>query len=458
MLAENVVPCRRCKVEPSVVESRTEPFCKSCFLHFIQGKQYKQLDGFKVLYPAYRIPIPPPSPRILLPLSLGASSLALLDMLIILIEKQRKAHRGRQGFELIVLIIEENEESEKKEQYQAVANDLQEKYSGLCNIHSIPISEILKLSEDVLLKLHDNHITTIEATGTHPSSLDIKSIFSKFPSNTSRADALLILRNRLINAFAVSQKVQYIAWGHNQTRLAEEVICLTVKGRGNQVAQKLKPLSPDAEDFWTKEFIKTHKFSENDITHLYPLRDIMSSEITEYLKFRGVESLIKTNLNEYNGLSTSSASVITKAMTIDQLITRYFVDVQANFPSVISTVVRTGVKLADPLANEDLPLCLMCEQKVTENTVSWVRKITVNDSADLETDEEKAKAKEFFKLYPTMLQSPEETAKPEAKVCYSCLVSIRGAQEGEVSWTKRSTADQVLADFVLSDGEDEGDK
>ncbi|GME82069.1 unnamed protein product [[Candida] boidinii] len=104
-------PCKRCKVEPTVVESRNDNFCKQCFIRFIRGKQRKHMNDekFRAKYGKDPVEIDSRTPRVLLSLSIGKSSLVLLDVVFSLLLEQSKMPRSHIGFKLTIAIIDDSD-------------------------------------------------------------------------------------------------------------------------------------------------------------------------------------------------------------------------------------------------------------------------------------------------------------------------------------------------------------
>lgn len=142
-------------------------------------------------------------------------------------------------------------------------------------------------------------------------------------SRSSLQDLDSQLRGRLIADMA--GKYRSVIMGYSMTRLSELVISETVKGRGAGIPELTAPSTKD---------------------RIYPLQDILDDELVKYMDIRGLSKYIRP---------AAPVPQVTKLQSIDELVHRYFVDVQKDFPAVVSTVAKTAAKLAqDP---EDCSVC-----------------------------------------------------------------------------------------------------
>ncbi|CAN6640497.1 cytoplasmic tRNA 2-thiolation protein 2 [Trichomonascus vanleenenianus] len=322
-------PCKRCK-EPAILVSRGESFCRACFIRFVQYRQRKQMEQFKV---DYKTPNPEDQ-HILLALSLGPSSLALLDMAIDTIRLMRQQHRGRQGFYLHGLHIDEcpdPEESDAKELIAALGETYPE-----CEFACLPLTAAKSLASEAV---------EIGQGGSRGES--VFALLNKM-TRTSRQDASELLKKQLIESFGKQKGCQTVIYGHSQTRLAELIISHTAKGRGAAVPRDI------------------NQTLENG--YIYPLRDLLRSEISIYNGLKEVTRFV----SQYK----PRVPATTKLQSIDELVNQYFVSVEEGFPSVVSTVVRTAGKLDDSRAPV-VASCSVCGDPVAADTLEWTKKITV---------------------------------------------------------------------------------
>ncbi|CAG8746574.1 11264_t:CDS:1, partial [Acaulospora colombiana] len=139
--------------------------------------------------------------------------------------------------------------------------------------------------------------------------------------------------------------------GDSSTRLSIKIISLTSKGRGFGL-----PLEISGENQWF-----------GDVSISRPMKDITLKEIGIYNHYMGFESV----------LIPSMTSMLPPKASIERLTEDFIVGLEKNYPSTVSTVVRTGSKLSlqNSVNTEDrCAVCLMPRQKGNRN---WKNRITV---------------------------------------------------------------------------------
>lgn len=413
------ISCQRCKEQSAVLVSRKENFCAKCFIFFMRGKQRKQMfdDRYKVKYGAVaeRLGVQ----KALLALSFGVSSLVLFDMIASLLQEQNITHKGKQGFELVVVYLKEDGES-RSEQFQLLASKyfpVSIKYVEV-DLELYPVTSRMKLAVspefDVVA---DPRVNSAES---------ISQLLENVSSRSLKADLLGLIYEEIFNATAVQEQCQTLLYGHSMTRLANEVIALTVKGRGLRIHEAVAD--------------RTQSYSGTEVHVIFPLRDILFAEVKAVLK-------ISEGLSEYAVIQAAQGKKLAKNMTVHDLTTQYFDGLDATgYASTASTVVKTAEKLGGP-KNEATAVCRVCGASIHHDPRTWLRNITVNAAAPLETDEERAYAQEYLVFVPEKVTGTDLTA------CYGCTVTMAGAGESFV-WPVRASKQEILDEFVLTDDEE----
>jgi cytoplasmic tRNA 2-thiolation protein 2 len=272
--------------------------------------------------------------RLLLPISFGYCSVALLAVLSQHLKGQVEK-TGRTGFQLHVLHIHECAlNSESSPQY--LLKKVEERFPE--HTYSSRSISDLSVEENVLsLLVHgvDN--------STHPEQ-SVNDVLASLTSVTSRSDALQILRRRLIVQFAKSENCEAILWADSTTRLAERTLAETAKGRGSS----LPWLTSDGE-------------TPHAIPFYYPLRELLSKEIETFAAMADppLHDLILTN--------QTKQAVSTKNTSIDDLMRQYFESVERDYPGIVANVVRTTGKLQAPSLGEVEKKCELCEMPLDSN-------------------------------------------------------------------------------------------
>ncbi|ANB15269.1 Ncs2p [Sugiyamaella lignohabitans] len=398
---DSVAPCKRCQ-EPSVLISRSEPFCKKCFVKFVQYKQKKRMEDYKVNYtPGAKVP------DVLLPLSFGRSSLALLDMVADMLRFQSSTHGGRQGLHLHAVHIDETGIHGMDGDVQETLQNLRAKYPECSTITSVKLESFL---EDPSV---NREVVKIVASTSTVSPNNTKELLAMLVKRTPQQDMLNIIRLKIIEKVARDLNCTTIIWGHSMTRLAELVISLTAKGRGNTISDIL--------------------FSEQSEPRiLYPLNEVLGSEVADYIQVQSLDQFVLSSL--------SRRPATTKLQSIDELVNQYFVSVEQGFPSVVSTVVKTAAKLAPSSAvyesrQLEVSTCKICGGPAMPDSLEWLEKITVNFPPSADGLQEN--------------QDHQESKDTSNELCYGCITLFKDSMVSELNWPKRSTKEEVLAEYSL---------
>lgn len=419
-LSDGLELCQRCKSAQAVLVSRKEKFCAECFVFFMRGKQRKQMldERYKVKYGASLDRLG--TQRVLLPLSFGASSLVLFDMIASLLQEQKLTHKGKQGFELVVLHIREDENASEKFQSLAV------NYLPLEIAFKVIDIDQHELSEKVKITVSNEFDVVAQKLNADLPSLTVSQLLQLSPSKSLRADLLAIIYEDVIFQTALAEGCQTVLFGHSMTRLATEVISLTVKGRGLQIYQEIAD--------------GPRIFQEHTIQVIYPLREVLFAEVDAVLKLRD-------RLLQYANVPEQSQTRIVKNMTVQALVSQYFDNLDATgYASTASTVVKTAEKLGGP-KEPKVDVCQVCGCNIHQDARTWLRNITVVEAAQLDTDEER----KYAEVYELEFISDDVGGLP-LTVCYGCTVTLAGAGSGFV-WPVRSTKEEILDEFVLTDEE-----
>ena len=288
LLNPETTSCGRCN-GVAILRARSENFCKECFISYVQSKIIKRMDAFRV-----RNKKPEERRKILLALSLGVSSLSLLHVLDLHIERQL-SRTGRSGLDLHILFLYSDSEGPTADDLEKV----KKRYSR--HIYS-------DLDFDAVSQ-------TDEEDGDDPIPRSQKSI----PSATSRSDVTDIRKINIISNHAIDHGCEAVLWGHSTTRLAEKVLAETAKGRG---------------------FALPWVVNGFGISFAYPLQDLLKREVEIFAE---ITDLPSTNLRSDS--KTSGVKVSSRTATIDSLMRGYLETVETNYPSIVANVVRTSDKL-----------------------------------------------------------------------------------------------------------------
>ena len=341
---KDTVSCARCHAAETALVVRTEHLCRwvrkrnpaqlsrahfprECFMRYVATKVLKRLETNKL-----RGGFKDPQRTLLVPISFGVSSIALLHVL----DQQlsNRAETGRHaGYNLHVLFVEQFVVLGQPSFLESL-DVLKQRYPS----HTYTV---ISLEDCFDYSIGFDTSASADALTDDSIALDkrtcLKHILSSVPSATSRVDMIEILRRRLILAFAKAHACDSILFGDSTTRLAEKTLSETAKGR----AIALPWLTADG--------------SSSDGTNCtYPLRDLLRKELGSYV------SMTSPPLTPLICEAPFQRPTSSKDTTIDGLMTQYFESVEQNYPSIVANVVRTAGRLVAPSMSEGTNTCALC--------------------------------------------------------------------------------------------------
>lgn len=402
-------PCLKCKrMGTELIETRKDLYCRDCFLIFTKSKYRRGMDAFRAgLDPAER------NNRMLLALSGGLSSSVLVDLAYTAIARTR----GKYEMPVILHVSESGFSDCDQDSKEAMIAYLKENYPDIRFIER-QMDEIDQyLSSFVPLGTEEH----VRADGGASQATTLRACLAALPSNTSQEDVLALYRDRLILETAKEQQCSAIIFGNSATSLAAKTLSLTAKGRGYALPWETAD----------------HSLSHSGIWSVRPMKGLMATEIQKYANLIGLPS------------SNTTRRRSGKASSIDDLTQRYFENLEAQFPSLVATVVRTTNKLVEPVSREKaLGDCKICGMTYQDGARKWLRDITVDEAAPLEQ----------LSAIATNGAGTEETED----FCYGCVVALRGVRSN-VNWPtfeehavrghRKHDKESVLDEFELQEEE-----
>ncbi|KAI9718374.1 MAG: hypothetical protein M1812_004095 [Candelaria pacifica] len=330
-------PCKRCQVAEATVLVRMEHLCTDCFMTYVRTKVVKRMESYRVRHSTkdkQRI--------LLLPLSLGTSSVSLLHILDYQIQSQIDRTQ-RAGYELQVLMIEDPDFPDSTTSKAMIAA-IERRYPRYIYT-KLPLADIFEYAQTNEEGTQEEESALLGAISRKVMSKEenLDALLSSLPSATSRADVISTLRTKLIVEFGKRRGCEGIFWGDSTTRLAEKTLAETAKGRGFSLPWQVS----DGE-------------SPHGINFKYPLRDLLRKELGTF------SDLTSPPLTDLILAQPHSAqiSASAKSTTIDNLMSQYFETVEENFPSIVANVVRTSSKLTTLRRDGHELICELCSMPI----------------------------------------------------------------------------------------------
>ena len=315
--------CARCQ-SAGTYKVRNEQLCGECLTKYVASKVIKRLEASKVRggYGEAR-------KKILIPISFGTSSIALLSVVDAHLQK-RQGQSRHAGFSVHLLFIEHGFLLQPDCSSHLLA--IQEKFPQY-TLHTLRLEECFEygVASDLLPSscCHDK-----DRLGDRLKC--VKQLLSSIDGQSSKVDILNILRHRLCIAFARSSGFDAVLFGDSTTRLAERTLAEAAKGRGGSVSLQHSD---------TKE--------PNGVSCIYPMRDLLRKELDLHVGITDLSSLVCRD-------EISAPTASSKDNSIDGLMRQYVESVEQQYPSVVANVVRTIAKLKVPQVSNYDSFCNMC--------------------------------------------------------------------------------------------------
>ncbi|KAL3472990.1 cytoplasmic tRNA 2-thiolation protein 2 [Aspergillus californicus] len=325
-------PCMDCQDADAILTIRRRSLCRECYIRFVGNKVFKRMEKYR-----YRKELPKNGPcTLLLPLSYGLSSSVLLHMVYAQVENLLKPH-SPPGFDIHVLVIEPSSVSPSSPSHDVAFESLRQRYP-LVSMTRLPLHGLFELVPDLqdILPKYTGQGFVDNVSQSPQERLD--AFRASITSATSVADVNSILLNRLTIAFAKSIDCAGIIWGDSDDRLAAKTLASVAMGRGSSLT-------------WQVSDGKTPFGLNFD----FPLRDLFTAELQSYANL--FPDLTDTILPDI----PLSENLLTKNLSIDQLMMRYVSSQGAKYPGVMSNVTRTANKLQGSQMSTVGSRCALCD-------------------------------------------------------------------------------------------------
>lgn len=290
-------------------------------------------------------------------LSCGPSSTALLHVLTENVRQQRTRGQKTARFEYVAVHVVDDtlnpfsssspSPSPPPSSSTAGSNSAEDPVLAAYRTH-FPEADLLSIPLSSALALPSVDWTALPPLPTSTSlspAQQLSDILNRLPSATSRADVRRLLTRHLLVATAADRKCDALLLGHSTTSLAELTLSETAKGRGfslpwlvNDGAVRVPASLIQAADPIESKGVAT------SLPVYSPLRELFRKELVQYLSHASPALLAIIPPTE--GSSSSSGAVVShRDLSIDDVLSRYFGEVEASYPSVVANVVRTTGKL-----------------------------------------------------------------------------------------------------------------
>lgn len=275
------------------------------------------------------------TPKLLLPLSLGVSSSVLLHIINTDIERQLAKAFVNLGYELNILVVDPSKiftpDAKYDQAYEAVTRAFPKFKFTRLPFHSV--FEYVSDMKEIIQDYAGPRFTDDESQSNENRLTAFRAAIS---TATSRADLDSVLLTRLVVGYAKSLGCDTVVWGDSDTRLAAKTLAGVAKGRGASLTWSVS----DGMSPWGVAFD-------------FPLRDLSKPELEQ---FKNVcDELSEIVIPD----EPMSDNVLTKNLSIDELMMRYVRTQGEKYRGVMANVSRTANKLQSTAGSDDA-LCPLC--------------------------------------------------------------------------------------------------
>ena len=317
--------------EPLKLAHETDRRYSDCFRLFITFKSIKRLE---ILNKETKPPGKPTKRRYLAGLSMGPSSAALIPICEAAVVKSLSRNREEPfGLHVIHVDTELGYGGPLKPPHSTQLLERWRTRYPRFTFQSVPLASVLELK-------------TIDwsSFGPQPADLEplgqLRHLLEGLPSATSRADLSRLFIRHILLAAAIVNGCEALLLGCSTTALAELTLAETAKGRGFSLPWQISDGNVDAADVSMADPASSTD-GEKTIPLYYPLRDVYRKEL---IAFGAV--VIPPLADLVVQPAPKSGPVVShKDLSIDEVMSRYFEDVEENYPSIVANVVRTTSKL-----------------------------------------------------------------------------------------------------------------
>lgn len=274
-------------------------------------------------------------PTLLVPLSLGVSSTVLLHMLTRQVERKLAKAYARAAYNLHVLVVEPSTIQPADCPHDTHYEELQRTFSKhtftRLPLHSI--FDYVPEMTDIMAEYAGSQFVDDSAQSNEDRLAVFRTCIS---SATSKTDLDSVLLTRLVVGFAKQADCETILWGDSDSRLAAKTLAGAAKGRGASLTWQVS----DGPSPWGVRFE-------------FPLRDLSKSELQQY------QSVCPELSEIVIPDRPLSDNVLTKNLSIDELMMRYVQTQGEKYRGVMANVAKTANKLESSVS-EDTPSCALC--------------------------------------------------------------------------------------------------
>jgi cytoplasmic tRNA 2-thiolation protein 2 len=316
--------CADCAESPGTHLIRKRPLCSPCFQRYVTSKILKRMESYRIKNQTDNV-----KPRLLIPLSGGVSSMALVSILSQQLAKQQSM-QGRTAYDLVVVHVDTSPEPPPDDALPvppACYTTTTMQFPHHTYLPVTHLSQILTLDPSLPAAL--SHLNLTLPSPPSPSHLPLLLASSTTPSALAHLHKTLL--SRLVATLAVQHSCSGILYGHSDSRLASLTLSLVASGHGASVPGAIADGYSPA---W-------------GVGQRFPCRDLFRTEVELYAQILAEEAdgvgLVLSDGND--GEEGKRKIMNVRDQSIGELLGNYIEGQGERYPSIMANVVRTAGKL-----------------------------------------------------------------------------------------------------------------
>ncbi|KAI0956216.1 hypothetical protein AcV7_006667 [Taiwanofungus camphoratus] len=394
--------CVRCKVAQGNIVVRYAVYCKECFFRLITFKFRRSLEPFVNPKPdGPRKTALKPAGGLLVGFSGGLGSTVLLDLVHRCYVSMDKATMPTEGGrdhprhervwkKVSVCYIEVCDAIPGMKDNTAEIAELIARHDG---IEFIPVRIQDAFDHDwwervggisgsfgLDIQLTDEELLVATLSNRRSTSTPLQSLRSylaSLPTATALSATLQTLTRLLLLHTAIDTGSSHLVLGTSLTSLAISLISGVAQGRGFNVKEEMQeewtsdrdlntPVANDSQSNASKgkRGNNVERRSKRSVRVIRPLRDVGMKECAMWAWWNGLKVTGKEKW-QWPGVK-QDIGILTKD---------FIIGLEKNYPSTVSTIVRTCAKVAPK--GEVAGRCIMCERPVQQGIAEWRSRISI---------------------------------------------------------------------------------
>ncbi|WWD18150.1 hypothetical protein CI109_102599 [Kwoniella shandongensis] len=433
--------CQRCKISKSMYIVRNVTFCKPCFETAVFGRFVKLLhpplqtpqSGSSSSRNAVSHAIRPPRQAgdVLIALSSGAGSTAMLDLLLsrsyvgrgdgAVTDKTKGEKEPIWGKGWVVYVefagvldgVEDRLEDVKGwverldkglgwigvRAEDVFDGELKNRLRDIAGLASQDSGQ--EVEDTIAIDLKDADLplfSTPLSSASSTTPLDhLRKLIASLPPPSRPALLSNILSSLLTLISQTIPNISHLLRGETSTRQAQRLISGTASGRGWSLPLELSAARKD----------------DDGLVRLKPMKDLSVKEAAVYCNLKGFNGFTRNDRRwDAAGPAGKRDARGKGGVTSLEMLTEQFIaGLSVTHPSTVSTINRTGDKLVFPGEASNSPTCPVCQLPVDPSALEWKSRSALTS---LPT-----------KTNPVASPSAGENTTPLAPLlCYACLTTF----------------------------------